>query len=218
MRQARPKSLQSVGASSPSQAAAQLQQLARDAAACERCPLYRDATQVVFGEGPVGALIMLVGEQPGDQEDRIGRPFVGPAGRILDQALTEAGLDRSSTYVTNAVKHFKHEQRGKRRLHKHPNRGEVQACRWWLDGELSLVQPQLIVALGTTAAHEILARPVVISKTRGQVLRLPDGHHVLATIHPSAILRTPDEDARHHAFKEFVADLKEAVKLAKSLK
>ena len=204
-------------APSASEAAAQLQKVARDAADCERCPLYRDATQTVFGEGPVGALIMLVGEQPGDQEDRVGRPFVGPAGRILDQALAQVGLDRGSTYVTNVVKHFKHEQRGKRRLHKHPNRGEVKACRWWLDWELTFVRPRLVVALGAIAAHEILERPIVLARTRGQALTLAGGRHVLATIHPSSILRMPDEDARRHAFAEFVDDLREAVWIAESL-
>lgn len=143
-------------ASNAGQAAAELCRVASEAAHCERCPLYRDATQVVFGEGPVGALIMLVGEQPGDQEDRVGRPFVGPAGHILDQALADVGLERGSAYVTNAVKHFKHEQRGKRRLHKRPNRDEVKACRWWLDQEFALVRPKLVVALGATAAHAIL--------------------------------------------------------------
>ncbi len=199
------------------EAAAQLRQVAREAAHCERCPLYRDATQTVFGEGPIGALIMLVGEQPGDQEDRVGRPFVGPAGGILDQALAQVGLDRRSTYVTNAVKHFKHEQRGKRRLHKHPNRGEVKACRWWLDWELALVRPRLVVALGAIAAHGILERPIVLARTRGQAFTLADGRRVLATIHPSAILRMPDEAARHQAFAGFVDDLREAARIAESL-
>jgi uracil-DNA glycosylase len=208
--------LQQAAPGSPEEAAAQLREVARDAGHCERCPLYRDATQTVFGEGPIGAPIMLVGEQPGDQEDRVGRPFVGPAGRVLDQALEEAGLNRGETYVTNAVKHFKHEQRGKRRLHKHPNRAEVEACRWWLNWELALVNPKLVVALGATAAHEILNRPIVLARTRGELLTLPDGQSVLATIHPSAILRMPDEAARHHAFGGFVADLKKAVEIAQS--
>lgn len=197
-------------------AAAQIKKLAEEAAHCERCPLYRKATQTVFGEGPIGALIMLVGEQPGDQEDRAGRPFVGPAGRMLDAALAEVGLDRGATYVTNAVKHFKYEQRGKRRLHKHPNRGEVQACRWWLDREFALVRPKLVVALGAVAAHAILNRPIVLARTRGRILALPDGCSVVATMHPSAILRMPDETARRQAFVNFVSDLKQAVKIAKS--
>ncbi|HLH11223.1 MAG TPA: UdgX family uracil-DNA binding protein [Methylovirgula sp.] len=197
-------------------AAKELREIAHEAASCERCPLYRDATQTIFGEGPVGALIMLVGEQPGDQEDRQGRPFVGPAGRILDSALAEVGLDRASAYVTNAVKHFKHEQRGKRRLHKHPNRGEVTACRWWLDRELALVDPKLILALGTTAAHALLNRPIVLGQNRGRVIGLENGRRVMATIHPSAVLRMRDDAARHQAFAEFVADLREAVRIART--
>jgi uracil-DNA glycosylase len=206
------------GAPNPRQAAAQLKELAEEAAHCERCPLYRQATQTVFGEGPVGALMMLVGEQPGDQEDRAGRPFVGPAGRVLDAALAEVGLDRRATYVSNAVKHFKYERRGKRRLHKHPNRGEVQACRWWLDREMALVRPKLVVALGAVAAHAILGRSVVLARTRGKVLKMPDGRSALATMHPSAILRMPDENARQRAFGDFVNDLRQAVKIAKSLR
>ena len=198
------------------QAAAQLRKVAAEAAHCERCPLYRDATQTVFGEGPIGALIMLVGEQPGDQEDRAGRPFVGPAGRVLDEGLAAAGLDRAATYVTNAVKHFKHEERGKRRLHKHPDRGEVQACRWWLDRELALVRPKLVVALGAIAAREILQRPVVLAKTRGKVFSFADRHRALATMHPSAILRMRDEASRRQAFARFVDDLREAVRIVKA--
>lgn len=197
-------------------AAAQLSAAAHEAAACTRCPLYRHATQVVFGEGPIGAALMFVGEQPGDQEDRQGRPFVGPAGRILDQALAEVGLDRRSTYVTNAVKHFKYEQRGKRRLHKQPNRGEVQQCRWWLDRELALVQPRLVIALGTTAARELMGRPVVLARERGRLVSFGDGREGIVTIHPSAILRVPDEDSRRQSFAAFVSDLKEAVRIAKS--
>jgi uracil-DNA glycosylase len=197
----------------PSVASA-LRQAASEAARCQRCPLYLHATQVVFGEGPAGASIMLVGEQPGDQEDRIGRPFVGPAGRLLDQALAQVGLDRASIYVTNAVKHFKHEQRGKRRLHKRPNRDEVQQCRWWLDHELALVRPKLIVALGATAAQLLMGRPLVLARERGKLLSLPDGRHFLATMHPSALLRMPDEAARHRAFASLVHDLEHAVALA----
>ena len=149
----------------------QLIQLADEAAHCRRCPLYRNATQTVFGEGPIDAALVLVGEQPGDQEDREGRPFVGPAGRILDLALEKAGLDRRSIYVINAVKHFKHEQRGKRRLHKHPNRDEVEKCRWWLDQELVLVKPRLVIALGALAARALMGRTVILSRERGRVLR-----------------------------------------------
>ncbi len=189
---------------------------AAEAAQCTRCPLYRDATQVVFGEGPVGAPLMFVGEQPGDKENRDGRPFVGPAGRILDAALAEIGLERGAAYVTNAVKHFKYEPRGKLRLHKQPNRGEVQACRWWLDRELALVQPKLVVALGVTAARALLDRAVVLSRLRGQSLELTGGQHLIVTVHPSAILRMRDEDERHDAFRGFVDDIRFAAKLAKA--
>jgi uracil-DNA glycosylase family protein len=194
-----------------------LQHAAAEAAHCQRCPLYLHSTRVVFGEGPPRASIMLVGEQPGDQEDRLGRPFVGPAGRLLDQALIQVGLDRTSVYVTNVVKHFKHEQRGKRRLHKRPNRDEVQRCRWWLDQELALVTPKVVVALGATAARELLERPVVLTRERGTRLSLPDGHACLVTVHPSALLRMPDEAARHQAFVRLVHDLKQAVTLASAV-
>ena len=156
---------------------------------------------------------MLVGEQPGDQEDRVGRPFVGPAGQLLDQALAQSGIDRATVYVTNSVKHFKHEQRGKRRLHKRPNRDEVQVCRWWLDRELALVAPKLVVALGVTAASQLLGRAVVLARERGVLLSLPDGRRCIATMHPSALLRMPDEAARREAFASLVRDLKQAVAL-----
>jgi len=194
-------------------AAAALRQAASEAAQCQRCSLYLHATQVVFGEGPPGASIMLVGEQPGDQEDRVGRPFVGPAGQLLDQALAQSGIDRATVYVTNSVKHFKHEQRGKRRLHKRPNRDEVQVCRWWLDRELALVAPKLVVALGVTAASQLLGRAVVLARERGVLLSLPDGRRCIATMHPSALLRMPDEAARREAFASLVRDLKQAVAL-----
>lgn len=184
-----------------------LNELAAEAAHCTRCELYRYATQVVFGEGPVGASLMFVGEQPGDKEDISGHPFVGPAGHIFDQALAQSGINRSDVYVTNAVKHFKHEQRGKRRLHKSPNRGEVQACRWWLDRELTLIKPRLLVALGVTAAHELLGKPVVLSRSRGQVLSF-SGHRLTMTMHPSAILRLKNEADRQSAFDSFVADIR----------
>lgn len=183
---------------------------AEKAAHCRRCPLYRDATQVVFGEGPVDAAIMMVGEQPGDQEDRTGRPFVGPAGRILDDALALAGLDRSRIYVTNAVKHFKYEPRGKRRLHKKPNMFEVEQCRWWLDQELALVAPKLTVALGLTAAHALSGRRLVISRSRGRALTFLGGRAGFVTQHPSAILRVPDDGARRRAFEEFARDIEAA--------
>ncbi len=156
----------------------------------------------------------MVGAQPGDQEDLQGHPFVGPAGRELDQALADAGLDRSKVYVTNAVKHFKNEPRGKRRLHKRPNRYEADRCRWWLDQEISLVKPDLILALGVTAAQLLMGRAVVLSRLRGQVLELPDGGRAMVTTHPSSILRIPDRAARQQARVALVRDLKAAVKAA----
>ena len=196
--------------------AARHRHLASEAARCQRCQLHRHATQVVFGEGTTDAAIMLVGEQPGDQEDRTGRPFVGPAGRLLDQALEQIGLDRTLVYVTNAVKHFKFEPRGKRRLHKRPNANEVRECRWWLQQELDLVGPRLIVALGFTAAHNLLRRAVVLADERGKRLTTPDGRACLVTVHPSALLRMPNETARQQAFASLVHDLKQAVALANS--
>jgi uracil-DNA glycosylase family protein len=184
------------------------------AAHCTRCSLYINATQTVFGEGPATAAIMMVGEQPGDKEDIAGRPFVGPAGQVLDRALAEIGLDRGSVYVTNAVKHFKNEPRGKRRLHKRPERGEIQACRWWLDLELGVVKPKLVVALGATAAFALMGRTLVLARERGRLLRWSDGRAGLATIHPSAILRMPDEAERREAFFDFAGDLREALRLA----
>ncbi len=187
-----------------------LHDVAEEAAHCTRCPLYRDATQIVFGEGPANAPIMLVGEQPGDKEDLAGKPFVGPAGYVLDQALAEAGLDRAACYVTNAVKHFKHEQRGKFRLHKQPTRGEIQACRWWLDRELDIVRPRLVVALGVTAASSLKGKPVVLSRVRRQILDI-EPWRVLATTHPSAILRLRDSSEKEQAFRELVDDLRFAL-------
>src|SRR3954464_5473862 len=153
---------------------------------CHRCPLYRNATQAVPGEGPNHARVMLVGEQPGDKEDHAGKPFVGPAGRLLDQALSDAGIPRRETFVTNAVKHFKFEPRGKRRLHKKPNAYEIERCHWWLEQERAIVQPELIVALGATAARSLMGRTVTITKLRGEVQALADGTQLLVTIHPSA--------------------------------
>ena len=181
----------------------------RDAeAVCERCPLYHDATQAVPGEGPAHARLMLVGEQPGDQEDLAGRPFVGPAGRILDGALAEAGLDRKSVFVTNAVKHFKFERRGKRRLHKRPNAYEIERCRWWFDYEKAIVSPDVIIALGATAARSVLGRTVTISKLRGDFIPLDDGRCAPVTIHPSYLLRIRDEADKQAEYGRFVADLK----------
>jgi uracil-DNA glycosylase len=193
-------------------AATLLKTVAKEAASCTLCPLYRNATQTVFGEGAARAPIMLVGEQPGDQEDLAGHPFVGPAGKVLDRAMAEAGLDRKKVYLTNAVKHFKNEPRGKKRLHKRPNRYEVEVCRVWLRQEISLVRPQLILALGVTAAVALAGRPVVLSRERGKVIELADGQRGMVTTHPSSILRMPDQKARHAAFAALVKDLKAAAK------
>jgi DNA polymerase len=180
---------------------------------CHRCPLYRNATQAVPGEGPNHAKVMLVGEQPGDKEDIAGKPFVGPAGRMLDRALTDAGIPRTETFVTNAVKHFKFEPRGKRRLHKKPNAYEIERCKWWFEQERTIVKPELIVALGATGARSVMGRAVTIRKLRGQALALGDGTRVVVTVHPSALLRTQDDDERHAAYAAFVKDLKAAAKL-----
>jgi len=187
-----------------------LRQVAVAEGACTRCPLYKDATQAVPGEGPSGAAFMLVGEQPGDKEDLAGKPFVGPAGRVLDEALRDAGIAREQTFVTNAVKHFKHEMRGKRRLHKRPNNYEIGRCKIWLDWERNLVKPSTIVALGVTAARSLTGRAVTIGKVRGRTLAMADGTLLVVTIHPSALLRIEDVDERRAAYRSFVADLKAA--------
>jgi uracil-DNA glycosylase family protein len=179
---------------------------------CRRCPLYKNATQAVPGEGPSHAKVMLVGEQPGDKEDLAGKPFVGPAGRILDRALADAGIPRDDTFVTNAVKHFKFEPRGKRRLHKKPNAYEIERCKWWFEQEFAIVQPELIVALGATAARSVMGRAVTIGKLRGEALSLDDGTRVVITIHPSALLRMRDDAERQAAYAAFVKDLKVAAK------
>jgi len=181
---------------------------------CRRCDLWRHATQGVPGEGPKTARLMLVGEQPGDQEDLAGHPFVGPAGKVLDRALAEAGVPRGELYVTNAVKHFKHAPQGKRRLHKTPDVGEVQACRWWLDHERGFVRPRLILALGATAALSVLGRPTPIAKSRGQLFRLDDQAQAMVTMHPSYLLRIPDEASKAQAHQRFVEDLAAAWKHA----
>ncbi len=191
-----------------------LAQLRAAEAACTRCPLYQDATQVVPGEGAAGARIMLVGEQPGDQEDLQGHPFVGPAGRVLDRALGDAGIARAETFVTNAVRHFKFEQRGKRRLHKKPNAYEIERCKWWLDIERALVKPQVVVAMGATAARSLLGRTVTIASMRGETFPLGDHARLAVTIHPSALLRIRDADDRERQYEGFVADLRRAAKLA----
>ncbi|HEY1798952.1 MAG TPA: UdgX family uracil-DNA binding protein [Stellaceae bacterium] len=177
-------------------------------AECRRCPLYRNATQAVPGEGSPLAPLMLVGEQPGDHEDRTGKPFVGPAGHLLDRALAEAGIDRRRAFVTNAVKHFKYEPRGKRRLHKRPNADEIEQCRWWLDREIALVRPAAIVALGATAARSLLRRVVTIGRERGVARRRDDGAALVVTIHPSMLLRLRDETEQRYEYERFVADLR----------
>jgi uracil-DNA glycosylase family protein len=180
---------------------------------CRGCDLYRDATQGVFGEGAAGALVMLVGEQPGDQEDQAGAPFVGPAGRVLDGALAEAGIDRSQAYVTNAVKHFKWQTRGKRRIHQKPSASEQAACRPWLEREIELVQPRVLVCLGATAAQALLGKDFRVTKSRGELVESPLAPYVTATIHPSSILRQQDEESRHVELQAFVADLRKVAAL-----
>lgn len=183
-----------------------LDTLRQAAAGCTACPLHETGTQTVFGEGPERARVMMVGEQPGDQEDRQGRPFVGPAGRLLDRALEEAGIDRSDVYVTNIVKHFKWEPRGKRRIHKKPNLSEIRACRPWLEGEVAQVRPRVLVCLGATAAQGILGRDFRVSKDRGALFPSDLGPQVMATVHPSSILRAQAED-RAEELRRFVEDL-----------
>jgi DNA polymerase len=190
-----------------------LKALAEAEASCTRCPLYRYATQVVPGEGSARARIMMVGEQPGDKEDLEGRPFVGPAGRVLDRAIAEAGLDRKKIFVTNAVKHFKFEQRGKRRLHKKPNAYEIDRCRWWLENEQHIIRPALIVALGATAVRSLTGRPTAIAKLRGSAVPLADGTPLIATIHPSYLLRIQDDDDKAAEYARFVKDLRLCVRL-----
>ena len=175
---------------------------------CRACDLYKHATQTVFGEGPARARIMMVGEQPGDVEDLAGHPFVGPAGKLLDRALAEAGIDREAVYLTNAVKHFKFEPRGKRRIHKKPNAAEIGACRPWLDTEIALVKPRVLVCLGATAAQALLGRGFKVTSQRGTFVPSPLAPRVTATVHPSSILRAPDETSRRSEMRLFVRDLK----------
>ncbi|MBB2692650.1 UNVERIFIED_ORG: DNA polymerase [Rhizobium esperanzae] len=184
--------------------------LRRQAEGCTRCDLYRNATQLVFGEGPDKAEVALVGEQPGDREDITGRPFVGPAGHLLDQCLEEAGLDRQRCYVTNAVKHFKFTPRGKRRLHAKPNAGEIRRCAWWLGAELNILQPKLVVALGATALYALLGPKVKLTPERGHILQPTNRPPVLVTIHPSYLLRIRDEAEQHRQRRQFVSDLHKA--------
>lgn len=178
------------------------------AMACRACPLWAEATQAVLGEGPATATTLLVGEAPGDQEDRQGRPFVGPAGRLLDRALAEAGIERETVYLTNAVKHFKFELRGRRRIHQKPDRGEITACRPWLLAEIELVRPRLIVALGATAAQSLLGRVVTIGRERGRFQPFPPDRHLYVTVHPSYLLRLPDEQIQAREYRRFVEELR----------
>jgi DNA polymerase len=182
--------------------------LREEAKGCTRCLLYKDATQTVFGEGPLDAKLMFVGEQPGDQEDLAGKPFVGPAGHVFDDALGKAGIDRARVYVTNAVKHFKYEMRGKRRIHSKPNAGEIQACRWWYGQEREIIRPAITVALGATAARQMLGKAVTIGAMRGAPHPLEDGGEGWVTIHPSFLLRIRERDEMANEFKRFVDDLK----------
>ncbi|MDP9291187.1 MAG: UdgX family uracil-DNA binding protein [Verrucomicrobiota bacterium] len=181
----------------------------REAAAdCRACPLWKSATQTVFGEGPRGARVLLLGEQPGDQEDLQGQPFVGPAGKLLDRALDEAGVDRSAVYVTNAVKHFKWEPRGKRRIHAKPNAREIAACRPWLEAELRIIQPEILVCLGATAAGAVFGPAIRVTKDRGKIRESIFAKQTLVTVHPSSLLRAPDEAARREQYALFVNDLR----------
>jgi len=189
--------------------------LRREAATCTRCDLYKNATQTVFGQGAAGAAIVLVGEQPGDAEDVAGRPFVGPAGRLLDKALADAGIARRETYVTNAVKHFKFIIRGKKRLHQKPNAIEVEACLPWLESEIAAVKPAVVVLLGATAAQAVMGRSFRVTKERGKHLASDLAPVVIATVHPSSLLRMPDHSQWEHEYARFVADLKVAAKAVK---
>jgi DNA polymerase len=191
-----------------------IEEVAAGVQLCRRCELWREATQGVPGAGPARASLMLVGEQPGDQEDLAGAPFVGPAGKVLDAGLERAGIARAEVFVTNAVKHFRHELRGKRRLHKTPDAGEVAACRWWLGAERRLVRPKVVVAMGATAALGVFGMSLPIGKNRGRALPLPDHAQGLVTYHPSYLLRLPDEATKKAAFKLFVEDLRLAWRLA----
>src|SRR5436190_4756818 len=184
-----------------------LKQLREDARGCQNCTLWANATQTVFGAGDPHARVMLVGEQPGDEEDKKGLPFVGPAGRLLDKALTEAGVDREHLYVTNAVKHFKWQLRGKRRLHKTPAQREIDACHQWLEREMASVKPHVVVCLGSTASKAVISKDFKVSTMRGKFVDSPHAPHVFATLHPSALLRLRDEAEKEEAFKHFVKDL-----------
>lgn len=192
-----------------------LQEAARD---CRVCPLWKTGTQTVFGEGSRHAKVVFVGEQPGNDEDLAGKPFVGPAGKLLDKALEEAGINRNEVYVTNAVKHFKWEPKGKRRIHKKPNGREIAACRPWLEAELSVLKPKVLVCLGATAAQALLGKDFRVSRQRGQFIQSELAENTVATVHPSSILRAPDEETRHREMALFVADLKKIAKVIQSVR
>ena len=187
--------------------------LRQAAAECTACPLYRNATQTVFGEGPERAVVMLVGEQPGDAEDIAGHPFVGPAGKLLDRCLAEAGIDRSRTYVTNAVKHFKWVPRGTRRIHSKPSAVEIEACFPWLEAEIAAVAPRVIVALGATAAQALFGKAFRVTRDRGRLVPSNLAPYALATVHPSALLRAPDEETRHREIRRFIDDLRKVAEI-----
>jgi uracil-DNA glycosylase len=189
-----------------------------EAKGCRACPLWRNATQTVFGEGPASAEIMFVGEQPGDQEDLAGKPFVGPAGKILDRALKDAGIARETTYVTNAVKHFKFVPRGKKRIHQKPTTPEIRACRQWYEAELATIKPPLVVALGATAAQSVLGKITTIGKVRGHIIDTADGAKALVTVHPSYLLRLPDAESKRREYGRFVDDLKIAAANVRKMK
>ena len=188
-------------------------ELAGKAKNCRNCDLWCNATQTVFGEGDSHARIMFIGEQPGNQEDQEGRPFVGPAGKLMDKLLKEAGVDRKRVYVTNVVKHFKWEPRGKRRIHKKPNAIEIAACRPWLDGEIATIKPTAIVCLGSTAAQALFGQSFRVTQHRGEFIESSLARYVMATLHPSAILRAPDEKSRHEQKQQFIEDMKQIAKI-----
>jgi uracil-DNA glycosylase len=190
-----------------------IEDLRRDAQSCKACDLWKKATQTVFGEGGSAPNVMLIGEQPGDQEDLEGKPFVGPAGKLLDAALIEAGIDRKKVYVTNTVKHFKWEPRGKRRIHKKPNSAEIAACRQWLDAEIEAIRPKAIVCLGATAAQALFGRDFRVTQHRGDQLESSLAEFVMATVHPSSILRAPDEEARQVEMRRFIDDLRKVARI-----
>src|SRR2546430_5179326 len=185
-----------------------LKNLKEAARGCRACPLWKTGTETVFGEGAHGAAVVFVGEQPGNDEDLAGKAFVGPAGKLLDKALVEAGIDRDEVYVTNVVKHFKWEPKGKRRIHKKPNAREILACRPWLDAELSVLQPEVVICLGATAAQALIGKEFRVSQQRGEFVESSLAEHVMATVHPSSILRAPDDETRHAEMKRFIEDLK----------